>query len=86
MHRLVYDLNTNHALCGFSVLLTVSAAESDDACSWLNASLTLTLPSIGGVSVITRHAGLAVWAGSEVTTLLTHTPVHTSAVAVTLAG
>lgn len=67
----------------YCVLLT---AEADDACCWLNASLTLTLSSVGGVSVITRHAGLTVWAGGEVTTLLTHTPIHASAVAVTLAG
>lgn len=47
--------------------------------------LTLAFAPIGGVSVVTRHARLAVGTRGEVTALLTHAAVHTRAVAITLA-
>lgn len=49
------------------------------------AALTLAFATIGGVSMVTRHAGLAVRTGGKVATLLAHTAVHARAVAVTLA-
>ena len=50
-----------------------------------DAALTLAFAAIGRVSMVTRHAGLAVRTGGEVTALFTHTAVHTSAVAIALA-
>lgn len=47
--------------------------------------LTLAFATIGWVSMVTRHAGLAVRTSGEVTALLAHTTVHTCAVAITLA-
>lgn len=47
--------------------------------------LTLALSAVGRVSVITSQARFAVRAGGEVTALLAHAAVHTSAVAVALA-
>lgn len=50
-----------------------------------DATLTLALATICWVSMVTRHAGLAVRTGGEVATLFAHAAVHTRAVAVTLA-
>lgn len=52
--------------------------------SFLRA-LTLAFAAIGRVSMVTRHAGLAVGTGGEVTALFAHAAVHTRAVAVALA-
>ncbi len=49
------------------------------------AALTLAFAAIGWVSMVTRHAGLAVGASGEVAALFAHAAVHTCAVAVTLA-
>lgn len=49
------------------------------------AALTLTFAAIGRVSVVTRHAGLAVGTSGEVTALFAHAAVHARAVAITLA-
>lgn len=46
--------------------------------------LTLAFPTIGRVSMVTRHACLALGTGGEVTALLTNAAVHTCAVAITL--
>lgn len=48
--------------------------------------LTLAFATIGRVSMVTRHASLAVGTSGEVTALFTHTTVHTCAVAITLAS
>lgn len=48
--------------------------------------LTLAFAPIGRVSVVTRHASLAVGTRGEVTALLAHAAVHTRAVAITLAS
>ena len=50
-----------------------------------DAALTLAFAAIGWVSMVTRHAGLAVRTSGEVTALFAHTAVHTCAVAITLA-
>lgn len=50
-----------------------------------DAVLTLAFATIGWVSMVTRHAGLAVRTGGEVATLFTHTAVHACTVAITLA-
>lgn len=47
--------------------------------------LTLAFAPVGGVSVVTRHARLAVGTRGEVTALLAHAAVHARAVAITLA-
>lgn len=48
--------------------------------------LTLAFAAIGRVSMVTRHACLAVGTSGEVTALFAHTTVHTCAVAITLAS
>lgn len=50
-----------------------------------DAALTLAFATIGRVAMVTRHAGLAVRTGGEVTALLTNAAVNARAVAVTLA-
>lgn len=50
----------------------------------MNFALTIALPSIDGVAIVTRHAALAVGPGCQVPTVLTHAAVHTPAVAITL--
>ncbi len=50
-----------------------------------DAALTLAFAAIGRVSMVTRHAGLAVRTSGKVTALLTHAAVHARAVAITLA-
>lgn len=47
--------------------------------------LTLTLSTIGWVSMVSGQTCFAVKAGGEVATLLTHAAVHTCAVAIALA-
>lgn len=49
-----------------------------------DAALTLAFASIGWVSMVTGHAGLAMRTGGEVTALFTHAAVHTGAVAIAL--
>lgn len=48
--------------------------------------LTLAFATISWVSMVTRHACLAVWTSGEVTAMFAHTSVHTCAVAITLAS
>lgn len=50
-----------------------------------DAALTLAFAAIGRVSMVTRHAGLAVRASGKVTALFAYAAIHTRAVAVTLA-
>lgn len=50
------------------------------------ACASCTLPSIGGVSVVSRHAVLTLLPGGEVPALLTHVAVDARAVSVTLAS
>lgn len=50
----------------------------------VNFVLTIALPSIDGVAIVTRHAALAVGPSCQVPTVLTHAAVHTPAVAITL--
>lgn len=47
--------------------------------------LTVALPSVDGVAVVTGHAALAVRPGCQVSTVLTHAAVDTPAVTITLA-
>ncbi len=47
-------------------------------------ALTIALPSIDGVTVVTGHAALAVRSCCQVPTVLAHAAVHTPAVAITL--
>lgn len=51
----------------------------------LNA-LTLTFPAVGGVSMVTGHAGLAVGPGGQVAALFANAAVDAGAVAIALAG
>lgn len=52
---------------------------------WGDAALTLAFAAVGRVSMVTRHACLAVGTSGEVTALFAHAAVHTRAVAITLA-
>lgn len=47
--------------------------------------LTLAFATIGWVSMVTRHASLALGTSCEVTALFAHAAVHTRAVSITLA-
>ena len=47
---------------------------------------TLALSSVGWVSVVTGHAGVALSSSGEVSALLANTAVDTGAVAIALAG
>lgn len=66
----------------FTSKITSTVAPNGCIC---DAALTLAFTTIGGVSMVTRHAGLAVRASGKVAALLTHAAVHTRAVAVALA-
>lgn len=48
-------------------------------------TLTVALPSVGGVAIVTGHAALAVHPCRQVPTVLAHAAVHTPAVTITLA-
>lgn len=48
--------------------------------------LTLAFATISWVSMVTRHACLAVWTSGEVAAMFAHAAVHTRAVAITLAS
>lgn len=59
---------------------------SADQTGWRRqGALTLAAAAVGGVTIEARDAAVAVASGRQVLTLLTHTLVHTLAVAVTLA-
>lgn len=47
-------------------------------------ALTIALPSIDGIAVVTRHAALTVRPGRQVSTVFTYAAVDTPAVTVTL--
>lgn len=47
-------------------------------------ALTITLPSINGITIITEHTALTVRPGRQVSTVFTYTTVDTPAVTITL--
>lgn len=50
----------------------------------VNFALTIALPSVDGVAIVTGHAALAVRPGCQVPTVLAHAAIHTLAVTITL--
>lgn len=76
VHHLTASTKTSGAIKSYACRIT-------NVCC--DAALTLAFAAIGRVAMVTRHAGLTVRTGGEVTALLTNAAVNARAVAVTLA-